>query len=32
MREEAVALREAMRGGPTTVTAHGANPGWSAIS
>jgi homospermidine synthase len=27
MREEAVALREAMRGGPTSVTAHGANPG-----
>jgi homospermidine synthase len=27
MREEAVALREAARGGPTSVTAHGANPG-----
>jgi homospermidine synthase len=27
MREEAVALKEAARGGPTSVTAHGANPG-----
>ncbi|MGG5885667.1 homospermidine synthase [Falsiroseomonas sp. HC035] len=27
MREAAVALREDMRGGPTSVTAHGANPG-----
>ena len=27
MREEAIGLREAMRGGPTTITAHGANPG-----
>jgi homospermidine synthase len=27
MREAAVALREEMRGGPTSVTAHGANPG-----
>jgi len=27
MREEAIALREAARGGPTSVTAHGANPG-----
>jgi len=27
MREEAVALRAAFAGGPTSVTAHGANPG-----
>lgn len=27
MREGALALREAARGGPTSVTAHGANPG-----
>jgi homospermidine synthase len=27
MREAAVALREEMRGGATSVTAHGANPG-----
>ena len=27
MREAALALREAARGGPTSVTAHGANPG-----
>jgi homospermidine synthase len=27
MREEAVALREGFRGGPTSITAHGANPG-----
>src|SRR3954452_4824246 len=27
MREQALALREAARGGPTSVTAHGANPG-----
>ncbi|MEN0073226.1 MAG: saccharopine dehydrogenase C-terminal domain-containing protein [Paracraurococcus sp.] len=27
MREEAIGLREAMRGGPTSITAHGANPG-----
>jgi homospermidine synthase len=27
MREEAVALRELSRGGPTSITAHGANPG-----
>ncbi|WP_233256267.1 homospermidine synthase [Falsiroseomonas bella] len=27
MREEAVALREMARGGPTSITAHGANPG-----
>lgn len=27
MREEAVALRDAFRGGPTSITAHGANPG-----
>nr|WP_270936655.1 saccharopine dehydrogenase C-terminal domain-containing protein [Roseomonas sp. MO-31] len=27
MREEAVALRDMARGGPTSVTAHGANPG-----
>ena len=27
MREEAIALREMARGGPTSVTAHGANPG-----
>ncbi|MFC7474097.1 homospermidine synthase [Dankookia sp. GCM10030260] len=27
MRESALALREASRGGPTAVTAHGANPG-----
>ncbi len=27
MREEAIALREAARGGPTSITAHGANPG-----
>ena len=27
MRETALALREAARGGPTSVTAHGANPG-----
>jgi len=27
MREKALALREAARGGPTAVTAHGANPG-----
>ena len=27
MREAAVALRDGMRGGPTCVTAHGANPG-----
>lgn len=27
MREGALALREAAKGGPTSVTAHGANPG-----
>jgi homospermidine synthase len=27
MREEAIALREMARGGPTSITAHGANPG-----
>ena len=27
MRESALALRESLRGGPTSVTAHGANPG-----
>ncbi|SDB44265.1 homospermidine synthase [Belnapia rosea] len=27
MRETAIALRERARGGPTSVTAHGANPG-----
>jgi homospermidine synthase len=27
MREEAIALRPAFAGGPTSVTAHGANPG-----
>jgi homospermidine synthase len=27
MREEAIALRDAFRGGPTSITAHGANPG-----
>ncbi|NOG69555.1 homospermidine synthase [Roseicella sp. DB1501] len=27
MREEAIGLREAMRSGPTSITAHGANPG-----
>jgi homospermidine synthase len=27
MREAALALRESARGGPTSVTAHGANPG-----
>jgi homospermidine synthase len=27
MREEAVALRESFLGGPTSITAHGANPG-----
>ncbi len=27
MREEAVALRAGMQGGPTSITAHGANPG-----
>jgi homospermidine synthase len=27
MREAALALREGARGGPTSVTAHGANPG-----
>ncbi len=27
MREEAVALRAALQGGPTSITAHGANPG-----
>jgi homospermidine synthase len=27
MRESALALRESSRGGPTSVTAHGANPG-----
>ncbi|NKC30797.1 homospermidine synthase [Falsiroseomonas selenitidurans] len=27
MREEAVALRPAFAGGPTSITAHGANPG-----
>lgn len=27
MREEAVALKPAFQGGPTSVTAHGANPG-----
>ncbi|MBK1659224.1 homospermidine synthase [Paracraurococcus ruber] len=27
MREEAIALREAAKGGPTSITAHGANPG-----
>jgi homospermidine synthase len=27
MREEAIALRETARGGPTSITAHGANPG-----
>jgi homospermidine synthase len=27
MREEAIALRGMARGGPTSVTAHGANPG-----
>jgi len=27
MREEAIALREQAKGGPTSITAHGANPG-----
>ncbi len=27
MREEAIALREMAQGGPTSITAHGANPG-----
>jgi homospermidine synthase len=27
LREGAIALREAFRGGPTAITAHGANPG-----
>ena len=27
MREEAIALREMAKGGPTSITAHGANPG-----
>ena len=27
MREEAIALRERAKGGPTSITAHGANPG-----
>lgn len=27
MREEAIALREYAKGGPTSITAHGANPG-----
>jgi len=27
LREDAIALRERMKGGPTSITAHGANPG-----